>query len=160
MAGCATGDVAMLVTIVGGEKIRVPFGRGGVVLSAEDDVQINTANFTLTKDKKFDYTFEFTDSRKRALRRVLVEDVSDNAPVLFVDDAQPQLSAAGQWRGRLELPDLAEPRMGWVATISNSVRVFRFTLTFADGKTLVIHQGEFYPPAEKAAIRHLFGQNY
>ena len=29
VAGCATGDVAMLVTVASGEKVRVPIGRGG-----------------------------------------------------------------------------------------------------------------------------------
>lgn len=160
VAGCATGDVAVLATIAGGEQVRVPLGRGGPVMTNEAGVQINTATFTLNPDKKILYVFEFTDSRSRALRSVRVEDVSDTAPATLVDNVQPKLSTTGQWRGESEPLDSSDPRVGWFATISNSVRVFRFTLTFSDGQTLVLLQGALYPAPIKAAVRHAFGQNY
>ena len=150
----------MLATVAGGEKVRVPLGRGGPELTNEDGVQINTASFTLNPDKKIAYVFDFTDSRSRALRSVRVEDVSDAAAVPLVDDAQPRLATAGRWHGEVQPLDLSDPRLGWIATISNSLRVFRFTLTFSDGHTLVLHQGSLYPAAVKAAVRQAFGQNY
>ncbi len=159
-AGCATGDIAMLATIVGGEKIRVPFGRGGPELTNEDGVQINLASYTLNAEKKILYVFECTDRRSRALRRVLVEDVSDTAALTLVDDAAPQLAATGRWHGETPPLESGDPRLGWLVTISNSLRVFRFTLTWADGKTLVLHQGAFYPAGLKAATRQALGQNY
>jgi hypothetical protein len=160
VAGCATGDVAMLVTIAGGGQVRVPLGRGGPVMTNEGGVQINVATFTLNPDKKIIYMFEFTDSRSRALRSVRVEDVSDTAPVTLVDDAQPKLLATGNWRGATEPLDSTDPRVSWFSTISNSVRVFRFTLTFADGQTLALLQGALYPAQIKAAVRQAFGEKY
>ena len=150
----------MQATIAGGGKIRVPMGRGGPEMTNESGVQINTANFTLNPNKTLQYVFEFTDSRNRALRSVQVEDVSDETAVAFVTDLQPKLSAAGRWRGDTPALDLSDPRMSWFSTISNSLRVFRLTLTFADGQTLVLHQGVFYPAPMKAAVRQTFGQNY
>jgi len=160
LGGCATGDVAMLATIAGGEKIRVPLAKGGAVPTNEGGVQIDTANFTLNPDKKIVYVFKFTDSRRRALRSVRVDDVSDTAVAKLVDDAQPQLSPAGQWHRETEALEMSDPRLEWLGTISNSLRVFRFTLTLADGQTLVLHQGALYPAALKAAVRQALGQKY
>ena len=160
--GCAAGggDFAMMATISGGQKIRVPIGRGGAELTNEGGVQINSATFSVNADKKIVYVFEFTDSRKRPLRNVRVEDVSDQAPILFVESAQPTLSATGQWHGESEPLTLSDPRLGWMAAISNSLRVFRFTLTLADGQTLVIHQGSLFPAPLKSAVRQRLVQYY
>jgi hypothetical protein len=150
----------MAATVAGGEKIRVPLGGKGVELTNEAGVQINTANFTLNADKKIIFVFEFTDTQKRALSRVRVEDESDEVATLLVDVAQPTLSATGQWRGETEPLEWNDPRLSWLATISNTLRVFRFALTFADGHTLVIHQGTLYPAVVKEAVRRSVGQNY
>ena len=160
VAGCATGDVVMLATIAGGQQIRVPLGRGGPVLANEGGVQINAATFVFNKDKKILYVFAFTDSRNRALRSVRVEDVSDTAPLVLADDAQPKLSATGEWHGESTPLDSGDPRLDWFATITNSVRVFRFTLSFSDGQTLVLLQGAMYPAPLKAAVRQAYGQKY
>lgn len=160
LTGCATGDVAMLAEISGGQKLRVPFGKGGPEMTSEDGVLINQATFTLNAEKKIFYVFSCTDSRSRALRRVLVEDVSDAAPLTLVDDAKPQLAAGGKWLGETSPFEWNDPKIAWLATISNSLRVYRFTLTFADGRTLVLHQGSFFPSPMKAAVRQTMGQNY
>jgi hypothetical protein len=162
LVGCATGGgaVEMQATIAGGQKIRVPVSRNGAELVNAGGVQINTASFTLNPEKKIVFVFEFTDSRKRGLRSVRVEDVSDDAPALLVESAPPTLSAAGQWRGESEPLTLSDRRLAWMATLPNSLRVFRFTLTFSDGQTLVIHQGSLFPAPMKSAVRSALGQNY
>lgn len=150
----------MLATVSGGEKVRVRLDRSGAELANVGGVQIKRANFTLTPEKKFLFAFEFADTRKRPLRHVLVEDVSDAAPVSYVDDAQPKLSADGGWHGEAQPLDISDPRLSWMATISNTLRVFRFTLTFADGQTSIIHQGAFYPAGMKSAVRQAAGLKY
>lgn len=160
ITGCATGDVAMLATIAGGQKIRVPLTRGGAELVNAGGVQINSATFSVNADKKIVFVFEFTDSRKRALRNVRVDDVSDHAAAPLVDSAQPTLSATGQWRGASEPLALSDHRLGWMATLPNSLRVFRFTLTFSDGQTLVLHQGSLFPSPMKSAVRQALGETY
>jgi hypothetical protein len=158
--GCATGDLAMMATIAGGQKIRVPISRNGVELTNEAGIQINTATFTLNADKKIVFVFEFTDSRHRAMSKVRVEDVSDQEPLPMVESDQPKLSARGQWHGESEPLALGDRRLGWMATLSNTLRVFRFTLTLADGQTLVIHQGGLFSAPMKSAVRQALGQNY
>ena len=129
-------------------------------MTEEGGVRIDAANSTQSPDKKFAYHFAFTDTRKRALRQVRVEDVSDEKATLLLDQANPTLSARGQWIGDPEPLVPTDPRLTWLATVSDSVRVARFTLTFADGQTLTLLQGTLYPAGLKSAIRHAFGQNY
>jgi hypothetical protein len=160
VAGCATGGVSMVATIVGGEKIRVPIGSNGAALTREGGVQINTASFTVNPEKKFVYVFEFTVDGNRPLRHVRVEDVSDESVVRLIDRPGPTLSAAGRWRGESEPLSNGNGRLKWLATVSNSLRVVRFTLTFADGKTQVLHQGTLFPANLKSVVRHSMGQNY
>ena len=160
VVGCATGGVSMVATIAGGEKIRVPMGANGAALTREGGVQINAAGFTLNPEKKFVYVFELTIEGNRPLRHVRVEDVSDESAVTLVDRADPTLSAAGLWHGESEPLSTGNGRLRWLATVSNSLRVVRFTLTFADGKTQVLHQGTLFPAALKSTVRQAMGQNY
>lgn len=151
--------MVMVATISGGEKLRFPIGREGVAMANEGGVKVTMAYFSPKTEKKLTYVFELTDTQKRGLRSVRVEDVSDEKPMLLVDNPEPKASATGQWHGEVEL-EHTDPRVAWLVTLSNSLRVYRFTLTFADGKTLVLHQGSLYPAALKSGIRHMFGQNY
>ena len=160
LVGCATGTYEMLATVAGGEKIRVPLGANGAELANEGGVQIRGATFTRGPEQKILYAFAFTDSRRRGLRQVRVEDVSDDKAVLLVDDAQPKSESDGTWHGVAEPLEFKDPRMSWIMTISNTLRVFRFTLTFSDGQTLVLHQGTFYSPAMKSLVRHTYGETY
>lgn len=159
LGGCATGTISMLATIAGGQTVRIPIGRKGVEPTEEDGVRVESAIFTLNAEKKLTYVFELSEARKRVWQHVQVEDVSDAAPVVLVDDAQPELKN-GHWRATSRPLGQSEPNLAWVATITNSVRVFRFTVTFADGKTLTLLQGEMFPDFIKAATRHEWGENY
>jgi hypothetical protein len=150
----------MVATVAGGEKIRVALARGATAPTTDDGVQIQVANFTVNKDKKIVYVFAFNDSRGRALRSVRVDDVSDEAAVMLVDDAQPKLEPAGTWHRETEPLEFDDAKVGWFTTISNSLRVFRFTLTFSDGRKLVLHQGMLYPAVLKESVRRTFGLNY
>lgn len=160
LGGCATGGIAMQTTVHGGERVKVSFQKGSPEMQSEDGVQINEATFSMTPDKKVQHVFSFTDARKRPLTRVQVEDVSDEALIPLVDDAAPKLSAAGQWRVEVAPAEWKDPRITWLATVSNTLRVYRFTLTFADGRRLVIHQGAYFPAPMKVLVRQAMGQTY
>jgi hypothetical protein len=160
LVGCATGDVVMMTTIAGGEKIRIPLDRSGVILASEGGIKITSVTYALKPEKHLTYVFGFTDAQKRSLRRVRVEDVSDEAPVALVDTTDPILGAHGEWAGESAPLAATDPRLGWLLGLPNTLRVFRFTFTFADGHTLVLHQGSMFSQAMKSAVRHEFGYKY
>jgi hypothetical protein len=160
LAACSSGgSISMLTTIAGGEKIAVPLGPRGVEPSKKDGVQIELATCTLNRDKKLVYAFELSDERKRAVRRVRVEDVSDASSALLVDDTQPALTQ-NRWRGSSRPFEPGDPSLAWLATITNSVRVYRFTVTFADGHEVALLQGSMFPNFIKSSIRQTWGEKY
>jgi hypothetical protein len=160
LAGCATGSFSMVATIAGGERIAVPVGPNGAEPAHADGVQVELASFSLNAEKNFVYTFEFSDAKRRALRGVRIEDVSDTKPFALVEDAQPVVPAGGRWRGESRPLAASEPGLSWIQTISNTLRVFRLTLTFADGRTLTLHQGSLYPAGSKGPLRQALGMKY
>jgi hypothetical protein len=160
LGGCATGDLEMLATISGGRQIRVPLGRGGIVMTEADGVQMTVATCSLTPEKKPIYIFALTDARKRAVRTIRVEDVSESAPVLLLEDSSPKFSDVGGWHRETEPLEPTDPRLGWLATISNTLCVYRITVTFSDGHAVELLQGTLYPAQVKSAMRQALGQKY
>lgn len=158
--GCATGDFTMVVPIAGGEKAHVPLNKNGVPMTEEGDITITVATIQLNDDKKPIYNFGFKDSRHRPLAKVVVEDVSDEPVLTLVDDSAPKTTATGEWKTSTEAMDMSSVRLHWLQTISNSTRVFRFTLTFGDGQTQKLLQGMQIGAPAKAGLRKLLGENY
>jgi len=111
------------------------------------------------EQKEVKYTFEFSDAHSRGLKAVKVEDVSDDAPFLLVDDTAPQYTN-GRWHGASRTFGAGDEYLKWIYQLENSLRVYRFTITFADGHELIIHQGSTFPNFMKSAIRHMFGEKY
>jgi hypothetical protein len=160
LAGCAqSGGIAMRATIAGGQEITIPLGSHGIEPAREDGLEVDFASCTLNNDKKLIYGFHLSDSRGRALRRIRVEDVSDDTPILLVDDAQPALKDK-KWLGGSKPFEPGDPAVAWVSTITNSLRVFRFTVTLPDGRDVVLLQGSMFLNPMKAVIRQAWGQNY
>ena len=149
----------MMATISGGEKVAVPLGRGGVEPTKRDGVQTEPVIFNLDADKKLVYLFGFTDAKNRTLKSVRVEDVSDAAPVTLFEDAAPALEK-GRWHKTSAPFGAGQPHLAWMSTITNTVRVFRFTLTFADGQQFVLLQGAMFPSFIKEGVRKAWGEKY
>lgn len=161
LTGCATGEYSMLVTVVGGEKVRVPLSRAGVVFTEEDGIRIESATILPTEDKKQVFLdFAFSDSRARALQKVTVEDIADDASVVLVEDAKPEL-VKGRWHAVTpSYSSAAERPIKWLLQLDKSVRVYRFTLVFADGRKVTLNQGTIFPDGLKVTIRHMLGEKY
>lgn len=160
LTGCQTGDFVYVATIAGGEKLHIPLGKSGVAMVKENGVQILHAggDVDLTKKQLF-YKFALSEENGRELRSVLVEDVSDETAVTLVEDLQPKL-AGRRWDGTSRFFDREDPAIKWVFYVADSFRVFRFTITFADGRKVVLHQGSRVPGWAKAAIRSTYGEKY
>jgi len=156
--GCATGQYSMVTTVATGETVRVPLEKGGAVLVEQDGVKIVGVHVTLSPDKKLVFGFDFDVAPARPLRRVQVADISEAPVAAWVDDAQPALTPAGRWHAETAPADAQDPRLAWLGSVSDSMRIFRFTLTLADGKTVTIDQGQLYGSALKAAMRMALGE--
>jgi hypothetical protein len=160
-AGCAAGETAQRVTIAGGAQVMLPFDRGNVRPAREGNLE-SRARFEFDKAAKtYTYLFELLEAQGRVPRRIRVDDVTETDVVPLVDDAAPAFGAGGHvWAKRI-LCGASDPRIAWLRTIGNSTRVYRYTVETADGRTVVLMQGVFYPGVIKSGLRQVvFSENY
>jgi hypothetical protein len=159
LAGCNGGE-PFLVPIAGGGRAEVAYTKHGMVMSENDDLRIDQAQVLVTKDHKhLIYLFALTAKSGFVPKRVEIEDVTeDPVQVLCVDD-HPRL-VRGLWRNPDKLWDLGDPAIKWLYTVDNSIRVYRFIVTGADGQTTTLDQAQIYPAGIKAAFRYVLGLKY
>jgi hypothetical protein len=162
LSGCVApgmGGVSMTPTIAGGQKVRIDFDNHGSIVDGEDeDVRIVSGLLVPhLKEKNFTYLFSFQakHGHVQAPRSVQVDDVTDDVALSLVDDQHPALNKTGIWTTSIGPVD--PDKVPWLLEIENSVRIFRFTIVTADGRTLVLYQAASYPAAIKKYFREQLG---
>jgi hypothetical protein len=155
LAACATGDYVYATTTAYGEKLRIPLAHGAPELAKQGSIQVLQARLLPvpeTNTKRVFYYFEFVDSSGATPRSVRVEDVTDDKPMVIIDEPNPQL-VKQHWGGKS--PPLAgtHPWLGWVHYLDDSVRVFRFTIVKADGQQVILNQAWSVPNWSKVGMR-------
>lgn len=159
--GCASKEFSYVTTVSGGEQIKFTFANGGPVHAKAEGFEILDALIRPEYDaKKVFYGFRFSDAANgKTLQSVKVEDVSEPTPVLLFEDPQPKV-VDRIWTGKSRLFDADDPSLKWVTYVSDSVRIYRFTLTLNDGRKVVLHQPSMVPGWIKMSIRGMFGEKY
>lgn len=157
--GCASKEFSYLATVSGGEQMKFTFAKGAPVHAKSDGFEIQEASIRPDMQaKKVFYGFSMSDSANgKSLQSVRVEDVSDAAPVLLLEDAQPTVTNR-QWSGTSRAFSGDDSALDWISYVNNSVRIYRFTLTMKDGRTVVLHQPSVVPGWMKASMRELVGR--
>jgi hypothetical protein len=154
LAGCASSSSRLAVPIAGGRSISLQ--REGNRFKAENDrIIISDAVLQAANlDGTFYLRWSFTIRPKHAtvLSMIRIEDVSDPAPLLLVNDVAPQLDA-GTWTENAGLMALSSSSVQWLYVLKETVRIFRFTISEPDGQSYVLYQGVQYSPSSKDAIR-------
>ena len=160
LAGCQTGDIKAVLPIAGGETINVLMGPKGPPPGEADGYQAAIGNVIPgAQDREVNYEFGLVANREPELSRIQVDDVSDDKAVSLIDDRNPKFTMR-HWSAKTETIGADDPRMKWVYSITSSFRVYRYTLTHADGHTVSFYHVTMYPPFIKAAIRAKFGEKY
>ena len=154
LAGCATGSYWINVPISGGDNVPLELIPGGMVNAENDDFKVDAAVYQFDpKTSKGSYYFEFEVKRGAAPQRVKVEDVSDDAPVTLFQTDKVKLQE-GHWSVRTESYTPDPQNMKWLYQIESSVRVCRFTIVTADGRSVVMYEGCNYPAFLKDLVRN------
>ena len=86
------------------------------------------------------------------LSTLRIEEVSDSAPLLLVNDVAPQLEG-GKWTENAGLIPISSTNIRWLYEPKESLRLFRFTISEPDGRSYVLYQGAQYSPSSKEALR-------
>jgi hypothetical protein len=158
LAGCAT---TMLVPIADNQQAPIVFGDNGPENASEGGVTVERAGLEPNAAAKaMNYVFDFTVSDNRAPRSVIVEDVTaDSEKEVLAEDTRPFL-ASGRWHFVTPSRTAAEPDLAWLMTIEAGMRIYRFTVVTADGRTLVLYQASQYSGEFKSRVRRALGLDY
>ncbi len=158
LAGCA--NEPLLLPIAGGQKAVVGFGKRGVVMVENDEAKIDEAAVLPTKDgHHLAFILIFTAKNGFVPREVKVEDVTGNPVMVVCTDLHPSL-IHGMWYGPAKPVSLKDPAVKWVFNLDDSIRVYRFILTGADGRVTTLDQGAIFPARMKMAFRYVLGLKY
>jgi hypothetical protein len=161
LAGCASkpGTQMRSFNIADNKRVDLPVDAAGAPVPVEnDDFRIEVTGYVLdAENRELAYTFAFRAKKKAAPRSVTVEDVSGTAPEVLVVDSAPELSADGVWKGNSIPRRRFDPSIGWVTDLGDTIRVFRFHITTADGRPFIIHQASIWPGESKGFVREIMG---
>lgn len=159
LAGCQTGEVKAVLPLADGNQITMPIatppprGEGGGYHVDQAMVMPPTANHELC------YGFGVVADKTPALRRIQIDDVTDEAIVPLIDDQSPKFNG-NKWEAKTDLMGPEDPRLKWIFQITGSMRVYRFTLTPSDGPSVSFYHVVPYAPVVKAVIRNALGEKY
>jgi hypothetical protein len=155
LAGCASSSLRVSVPTAGGQSVALEREGAAFKRAGNDRIVVTDASLQVVNLNGNDYLrWRFSISPKQAavLSSVRIEDVSDPAPFLLVNDVAPQLEA-GQWTENAGLMEPSSASVRWLFEPKETVRVFRLTINEPDGRGYALYQAAAYAPASKEAIR-------
>jgi hypothetical protein len=138
--------------ILGGEKIKAEVERGMPLPAETDGIKIEVAAFMIG-DGKLIFTFGF--DTKETPQKVVVEDVTGNAPVVLVEDLAPVVQKE-YWRGDAPPLQLSKNGVPWVFERGDTTKIFRFTVTLPGREQpVVLYQPAIYAGATKKQLQKM-----
>ncbi len=159
-SGCRTGDVIQKIPVSGGGFVTIPLTGGGPQPGEGGGYKVAAAGLQPGKaDREAFYTFSLMTNKQPDLRRVVVTDISDEKPVVLLDDADPKFEG-GLWKKDTDVLTPEDPRLQWVFQIPMALRVYQFKLTRQNGEEISFHHVAGYPPPIKAMMRARWGEKY
>lgn len=159
LAGCAAGEYSYMKTTAYGERLSFPLERGHPKWMSKDGITIWAAGVLpgAVESEAVFYAFGFEDASGVAPTKVRIEDVSDERPLLILEDNEPKLDETKRWRNEPKMLKAGAPEIHWATYVGDTFRVFRFEITKADGRKVVVHQAISVPGWMKASIRKALG---
>ncbi|HYY27963.1 MAG TPA: hypothetical protein VE860_08475 [Chthoniobacterales bacterium] len=140
LTGCATHESTPAQSFPQAENDRVVVT--GAVLQP----------VTLDTNYYLRWTFSIRPTQPIGLSSIQIDDVSGLSPLPLVNDVSPQL-ANGQWNEIGGLMDLSSPGVQWLFEPGATVRVFRLTFAWLDGRNDVLEQSVPYSDDAKKLMR-------
>jgi hypothetical protein len=155
LAGCSSSVPRLSTPIAGGQAIALEREGSGFKRAENDRILVTDAALqavNLNGNNYVRWRFAISPKQAAVLSSLRIEDVTDPAPFLLINDVAPQLDA-GQWTETGGMMELSSASVRWLFDPNETVRVFRFTVNEADGRSYTLYQGVQYAPASKEAIR-------
>jgi hypothetical protein len=160
-AGCTTPEAKRIITISGGKTAVFSFGPKGAEPGRANGYEVQIAAILPAADaKEIYYQFAFTAPAGANVKRVQIEDVSEEAAAFpLIDDQAPKLTG-NRWQGDSATVRAGDAHLAWALTIQMSMRVYRFTITDAAGTRTEMLHVVGYPDFIKTVLRKKWGETY
>jgi hypothetical protein len=160
LAGCATGEYTYVKTTAYGERLNFPLEKGQPQWASKGGITIWAAALLPSAEREKQevfFAFGFTDESGVAPTKVRIEDVSDEKPLVVHEDNEPKLDETNRWRSTPRMLKAGAPEIAWTSYVGDTFRVYRFVITKADGREVVLHQAMSVPAWMKASMRKTLG---
>ncbi|MBV8350999.1 MAG: hypothetical protein JOZ21_01830 [Verrucomicrobia bacterium] len=154
-SGCASSPRRVSIPITGGQTVYLERQGPGFKQAENDRVKISDAGLqavNLNGNMYVRWAFSIRPKQAAELSTIRIEDVTDPAPLLLVNDVAPE-QEGGKWTENAGLMELSSTNARWLSEPNETVRVFRFTFNERDGRSYALYQGVLYSPAAKEAFR-------
>ena len=152
LAGCASSSSRLSIPIAGGQSVSLDRQGAGFKPAENDRIVISDAGLqtvNLGRNYYVRWTFSIRPKQALVLSTIRIEDVTDPAPLLLVNDVAPQQDG-GKWTENAGFMELSSTSVRWLSEPKQTVRVFRFTINEPDGRSYVLYQGVLqYSPARR-----------
>ncbi|MBW0001137.1 MAG: hypothetical protein JO015_18750 [Verrucomicrobia bacterium] len=159
LAACTHVEHSTTVPIAGGSHIRLTM-LGGTFAQAEDDRYVVTESGLTTfrrGGRNFvRWQFSIRVKQPTPLADIKIEEVSSTAPVVILEDRQPQLDHT-YWTKLSSLVPANPQALPWLYNPETTLRIFRVTITDVGGHTAVLYQPANFNHKAKEAIRFQMG---
>jgi hypothetical protein len=159
LMGCARQPTTEAVTVSGGRNLRFTRLGAGFVRAESDRFVVDETGLTTyrTEGKNFvRWQFAILPKEEPALQRIKIEDVTDENPVLVLDDRAPVVEER-LWTRQSDLIRASPRSIPWLFNFGRTTRVFRITIRETSGKTSILYQAVLFTPKAKKDFRVLMG---
>lgn len=146
------------IRIAGGKTIVATITAGGPVPAEDTRIKIEFAGLLVgaepenSREPHLIWSFRVRNKRPQEPVAVTVDDVTFDPIVALVRDDNPSVRA-GSWSGAARAIPLTKSALPWVFDSGSTMKVFRFTVRYADDQESVVHQLTMVPESAKETIR-------
>jgi hypothetical protein len=159
LGGCAHQPMTDTIAVSGGQNLSFTRVGAGFVKAENERLVVDEAGLTTyrTEGKNFvRWQFVILPKEETALRLVRIEDVTDDKPVLILEDRAPQIDER-RWSRQSDLVHADTRAIPWLFESGRTIRVFRITVRERNGKTSTLYQAVLFTPKAKKDFRVLMG---
>lgn len=161
LTGCVMQpNISLSVTTADGEHLDVPLNTAAAP-ATDGTVTVKVFQFSpwdvpgRPRELAFSFIAEFQPGAE--LKAVTIDDVTDTPIERIYDDPSAKIVKNNVW-GAVSKPFAPQDEhVNWILTVENSIRIYRFNFTLADGSVHKILKPLFVPSNVKDFMRTQLG---
>ncbi|HEY3756438.1 MAG TPA: hypothetical protein VGL42_09850 [Opitutaceae bacterium] len=161
------GSISIQKPIAGGGTVDLPLTRMGVTHASSDDVEVkDTSLMYQPVNRKVYFAFSFIQKIPFPMKRITVEDISDDTPVTMLDVSAPKVDTRTfmdptihkevtihLWAKTTPEFTATPENIPWLMELDFNIRIYRISIYKSDGTTETLISGQEYGPPIKTVMR-------